>query len=127
MTVRHLGPGEGWPENVPVGWEGPTLDHNWCWLIEDESGPIGGLMACPMHGAIFLLRVVVANAAPAGTLRTLLHGVLREARSNGCVGFLTLTDPHSRIGRKLAHLAQRAGGIQLPDSLNIVSGPLANI
>jgi hypothetical protein len=80
-----------------------------------------------MHGAIFLLRVVVTTGAPAATLRVLLHKVLIEARENGCVGFLTLTDPHSRIGRKLAHLAQRAGGVQLPDSLNIVSGPLANI
>lgn len=128
MRIRHLTHGEDWPTNCPVGIPAPMLDHDWCWLVVDDLGRAwGALMACPMHRAICLLRVVIADGAPNGALLILLRGVLREAKSLGYGGFITMIEPGKRCGKRLSKLAARIGGVEMTDNFRLVAGTLERL
>lgn len=114
MHVRHLRPGEDWPDTLFMGFEGSALDREWCWVAEEGSMVEAGLLACPMHGVVFLMRLATAAGASRLALRTILSAALAESKERGFVGYTTLTDPTTLEGRKLERLVKHLGGLQWP-------------
>jgi hypothetical protein len=120
--IRTLKDREDYPADLGMGFEGPTMDRNWCWVAEKDGEALGGLMGCPMHGALFLMRVAVKGDAPRTTLRALLRTACRVSKKRGCNGFITLTDPTTETGRKLFGIVRNVGGVQWPGALVMLWG-----
>jgi hypothetical protein len=127
MIVRHLAPNEDWPAALFMGFTGPQLDRDWAWVAEDHGQVMAGLLACPMHGIAFLMRLAVTHEAPQMVIRSLLAEVARELRERGCMGWVSTVDIHTREGRGLARLATRKGGFEWPDPLTMIFGSLAGM
>jgi len=127
MKVRHLRPGEDWPDTIFMGFEGPNLDREWTWVVEEDSVVQGGLLACPMHGVIFLMRLATVVGAPRLAIRSLLDAALQDSKAKGMVGYTTMIDPTTIEGRKLNKLIKRTGGLQWPRPVVLAFGALAGL
>lgn len=124
--VRHLRPGENWPDSLWMGFDGPLLDREWCWVVEDNDHIAGGLLTCPMHGSLFLLRLATATGAPSIAIRTLLRSALEESRAKGITGWVTLIDPTTAEGRRLQRIIKTVGGLQWPRPTIMAFGLMAH-
>lgn len=125
MRVRHLQPGENWPSTLFMGFDGDMLDRDWTWVAEDDQAIQAGLLTCPMHSVLFLLRIAAAAGAPRMAIRTLLNAVLQETREKGFVGYTTLIDTATVEGRRLEKLALRKGSFEWPSAMKMVFGSYA--
>jgi hypothetical protein len=127
MKVRHLRPAENWPDTLFMGFEGPQLDREWCWVVEDETAVQAGLLTCPMHGVVFLLRLAAAVGAPRLAIRTLFSEALKEVKAKGYVGYTTLIDESTPEGKRLNKLVKRTGGLQWPRPMVLAFGTFAGM
>lgn len=130
MRARTLRPHEDWPHVLGdmMGFNGPMLDHDWCWIVEDDLlRPQAGLLACPAHGAILLLRLAAVPDAPKAAIRHLFRKALNDAKSRGNIGWITLTDPTADSGIQLDSLIRHVGGVQWPRPMVLSFGLMATI
>jgi hypothetical protein len=111
-----------------MGFTGPQLDRDWAWVaVDDTNKVLAGLIACPMHGIAFLVRLAATANAPHMAVRSLLAEVARELRGRGCLGWVTALDIRTREGRSLARLAAHKDAFVWPDPLTMIFGSLAGM
>lgn len=127
MRVRHLRDHENWPDTLNMGFNGDCLDREWCWVAEENGVVIAGLLATPLHGLVFLLRLVTVAKAPTTATLALFRIVLKETQERGCKGYVTLLDPATEDGQKLDSLVTRLNGIRLPSSLVMSCGDFSAV
>lgn len=125
--VRTLNDGEDYPDSLAMGFFGPSLQRDWCWLAENDHEALGGLMCSPMHGALLMLRVSVRNGAPRTTLRALLRTAVKVSKKRGLNGYVSLLDPTTEVGRSLFGIVRNVGGVQWPGPLIMVWGRFEGI
>ena len=132
IRVRNLREGED--VNLPV----TLLDHGmpylvpeWVWAVEadDRSEPFAIIVTSFSHGWLVLWRILALSPLPPGIpLNWFLVAhpqVFAEARSRGCVGFLTLLADDRPAEAQMARIALRlAGGTILPFHGSMCVGPL---
>lgn len=125
--VRNLRANEDWPEDLFMGFNGPALEREWCFVVEHHGSVVGALLTCPMHGQLFLIRVAMQRKAPLMALRALLKATFETARLRGLQGYLTLLDPTVREGGALMGIIRNIGGVQWPEPIVMVWGLMRDI
>lgn len=127
LHVRNLRLNENWPEELFMGFEGPQLQREWCWVVEHNGTVCGGIIGIPAHGMLMLLRVSMRPQAPLVALRALLQKVFYDARLRGLQGYITLLDPTKREGGALLGLVRSVNGFQWPEPIVLVWGMMRDI
>jgi hypothetical protein len=132
IHVRNLRKGEA--AGLPAALQNHGmlyLAEDWAWVVEMDGypGPFALIVTSFCHGWLVLWRLVSISPLPAGIpLNWFLEAhpqVFAEARSRGCVGFLTLLDESRPAEAQMARIAVRlAGGTVLPGQWSMCAGPL---
>ena len=138
IQVRNLREGEA--ATLPPALQNhgmPFLVPEWTWVIEPVSllgpfappAPFAIIVASFSHGWLVLWRILALSPLPPGIpLNWFLEAhpqVFVEARSRGCVGFLTLLADDRPAEAQMARIAVRlAGGTILPFHGSMCVGPL---
>ena len=117
FTVRHLREGDLLSHELLDKWSVLHLDHQWVWVVEHDGAIDALLIASPMHGILFLLRVAAHKGAPKTWLLTLLRTVMKECKDKGIEGFPTWVFPDgTRVsGEQTPEELAEATGCALPD------------
>jgi hypothetical protein len=113
MNVRTLRACDAFPEGLNTGFEQMPVMKSWCWVAEEDNEVAGLLLAAPMHGLVYIMRLCIREGAPPATAFLLLRGFLRDTAERGFKGFLMHIDPTGAVDRKMIPLVKRAKGIQI--------------
>ena len=114
IEVRTLLASDQFPEGFNTGYENMPVMKSWVWVAEQDGEPAGVLLAAPMHGLIYLMRVCVHEQAPPETTFRLLRACMRDSLARGFKGFFLHVDPTgTEAQRKLIPLVKRANGVQM--------------
>ena len=125
--VRLLGPTETIPASLDAGFELlGQLDRDWIWVIAGEGRVKGILLASPCHGAAFIWRLAVEPGLDNVAVVRLLRGFLRDIKSRGLVGYLTIVDAAKPIQKRLQGIIEKAGGKQHGE-FTLMLGPVRDI
>ena len=87
---------------------------NWVWIAEKGGETAGVLLAAPMHGLVYIMRLCVREGAPLFTAAMLLRGFMRDTEKRGFKGYWMHVDPTKELDRRMIPLVKRARGFQLP-------------
>jgi hypothetical protein len=113
ITARHLRRGERLPDKLNnlagLNTEFIVIDPEWCWVAEFQGRIVAVLLGAPVHGMLFLMRIVAMPNCPSSTLVVLLRQVFRDAVEQGCVTFCTFLDAAREEENRLLKLALRCG------------------
>jgi hypothetical protein len=113
MNVRTLRACDAFPEGFATGFEKMPVQKSWIWIAEVGDETIGVLMAAPMHGLVYIMRLCIREGAPPATAFLLLRGFLRDTAQRGFKGFLMHITPSVERERRMIPMCKRAGGFQL--------------
>jgi hypothetical protein len=113
IEVRTLLASDQFPEGFSTGFEQMPVMKSWVWVAEEDGDPAGVLMAAPMHGLIYLMRICVHQGAPPETAFRLLRACMRDCWHRGFRGFFMHIDPTGTVDRKMIPLVKRAKGVQM--------------
>jgi len=113
MTVRTLRACDDFPEGFNTGYEKMPVMKNWVWVAESEGEVAGILMAAPMHGLVYLMRLCIRDGAEKTTAFLMLRTFMRETAKRGFKGYWMHIDPTGEVDRKMIPLVKRAKGFQL--------------
>jgi len=115
FVVRNLKPGDQLDHELLGNWAALKLDHDWVWVVEHHANIEAIMIAAPMHGLVFLLRIAATKYAPDGWLLCALRTVLKESQRRGLIAAMTyLTTAPTE--QKLMRLALRAGWLVQPET-----------
>ena len=116
VTVRHPYVGEVPPE-LMVGFEAFSIDPQWQWVAVVDGQIKAQVLCANAHGLLFILRLTALPDAPRGCwLIGLLREVLREAKAQGCLGYVTFLSDQNPHEAQLLRIVQRIGGMLMPQS-----------
>jgi hypothetical protein len=114
IEVRTLLASDPFPEGFQTGYEHMPVMKSWVWVAEEDGDTAGVLMAAPMHGLIYLMRICIHEGAPPVTAFRLLRACMRDSAQRGFRGFFMHVDPTgTEAQRKLIPLVKRAKGVQM--------------
>jgi len=106
--VRHPYLGEPYPDGI---WPDKVhVNPSWLWLLCDDVGTVKmALLAAPVHGLVFIVRLWSAEDAPKFLLRRLLRSFASECLDRGFKAGMTFLSVDQPKEVKLAKLALRYG------------------
>lgn len=82
MKIRHLRQHEQLP--IKHGLEPLPLDPQWAWVAENELGVVVGvLLLAPVHGAVFVARLVAGDNPPVTWVRRILTQASKDVLERG--------------------------------------------
>lgn len=110
------------PAELLWGLEAFTIDPHWQWVLVDGDQVKAQMLCVNAHGILMMLRLTALPDAPAAWAVRLFREVLREARSRGCIGFMTFLADSNPQELKLMRIAQRHGSYFIPQSGAWVAG-----
>jgi hypothetical protein len=113
MIVRTLLASDAFPVGFNTGFENMPVMKSFVWVAEEDNETAGVLLAAPMHGLIYILRLCIRAGAPSGTAPILLRGFMRDALKRGFRGYILHVDPTQGIGGRLIPIVKKAKGIQM--------------
>lgn len=110
MIARHLQQGEALPDGLMRGLDQlGTLDTYWTWVVENEVGLIGVLVASPVYGMVLILKLNMHSQAPNTAIVLLLRKFLEEIKARSMKGYLVWFDQDRPEEKRLLTIAQKAG------------------
>lgn len=119
--VVSLWQGEDIPASLGVGFDAlGKLDADWIWVAKKGGTVVGVILASPCHGAAAIWRVAVTEEASRVCVIRLLRSFLRDIRSRGCVGYVTLIQPAQY---HLAEIMRKTGAISF-GSFVLLASPM---
>jgi hypothetical protein len=98
------------------GFEAFRIDPEWQWVVVQDGRVVAHLLAANAHGLLFILRLTAFPEAPRGWLVRMLRQVLRDAKTQGCLGYVTFLSDQSPREVKLMRVVEKAGGMLMPQS-----------
>lgn len=113
MIIRHLQPGEPWPDGCEMGYPPSMIYYDWVWVAEHEGKLVAALVGIPAHGLLLMLRIAANEGAPVTATGRLMWAAIAEAESRGLQGYLVWVDPTTNPGQRMISLTRHAGGQQL--------------
>lgn len=108
FAVRHFETGDMVSAELLDKWALLPLDRKWVWVVEHEDAIKAVLIAAPMHGMVFLLRIGANEDAPGTWLLTLLRTVMAECKERGYIAMMTYLTMRPEE-QKLLRIANREG------------------
>lgn len=114
MNVRTLMASDDFPEGFSTGYEQMPVMKSWVWVAEEDNEVVGVLLAAPMHGLVYLMRICIHDGAKPTTAFLLLRTCMRDAVKRGFKGFFMHINPTEKIGTRMMKLVKRAKGIAMP-------------
>lgn len=123
FTVRHLYKDEPLPQfghGIPTS---PLQQNEWIWIAEMYNDPVGILVACPMQGIAFLMRIYAIKGAPKSILVGLFRKALADIYSRGYTSYATYLDESRPEEASLIRIARRAGATVVNSKHVAVGGP----
>lgn len=121
IAVRTLRPGDPFPQGFNTGYEKMPVMKSWVWIAESNDEVVGVLLAAPMHGLIYIMRLCIRDGAPTSTGVSLFRAFMRDALQRGFKGFLAHIDPTKEPARFIS-MCRRAGGRQLSTPQVLLTG-----
>jgi hypothetical protein len=115
ISVRHPYRGEV-PQELMRGFEAFSIDLEWQWVVVADGQVKAQILCTNAHGLLFILRLTALKDAPHAWLFRLLREVFREAKAQGCLGYVTFVCDQNPPEIKLMRLVQKAGGMLMPQS-----------
>jgi hypothetical protein len=100
------------------------LDPDWVWVLAQDEKIKGVLIASPAHGVAMIWRITVAKDASQMALFKLLRAFLRDARSRGLRGYLTIVSPSSESQKRLTGIFEKAGGQVVESGMTMLASPV---
>src|SRR5580704_8082436 len=66
----------------------PFLTPEWCWIVEHNGQPISLIVTSPVHGIVFIWRILATSSAQRALYHILasLPAILDTCKQRGCVG-----------------------------------------
>jgi hypothetical protein len=122
--VRHLYETEPIPQfghGIP---DSPLAQRDWVWVAYDYSTdkPIAILVAAPMQGIAYLMRLYAIETVTKSPLPGLLRKSLADISNRGYTRFAVSLSMDREEERKLARLIEKAGGEKV-SSFIMYQGP----
>lgn len=130
LTMRELTPLEAaTPELLPHelrSFQFPSLIPEWCWVVEKFGEPLALIVTSPVHGVLFVWRVLATAAARNHSTWFLsaLPVILDNARERGCVGYGTFLHDDRPVEAKLARIMLKHGAALEPWVGSIAIAPI---
>lgn len=107
VHIRHPRPDELHTLDILKEFHSLPLDGQWIWLAEQDDKVLGMAMASPMHGILFLMRMLVVEDAPPTIALSLIKRMGKDSKARGCFGYMCLLDPKQPAEMKLGRFFQR--------------------
>ena len=121
-NVRTLASTDVLPASFELGFDQlGQLDPQWVWVAERHGQIEGCIVASPCHGVALVWRV---TALRGGVLLPLLRQFMRDCRTRGMMGYMTLVDSAVPSQAKLRRIVERNGGGTRGPALTLMASPL---
>jgi hypothetical protein len=122
--VRHLYETEPIPQfghGIP---DSPLAQRDWVWVASDYSTdkPIAILVAAPMQGIAYLMRLYAINSSPKSVLIGLFRKVLADICLRGYTRFAVCLSSNRKEELKLRDIIIKGGGKVEEANLTLFSG-----
>jgi hypothetical protein len=126
IEVRTLMASDTFPEGFSTGYERMPVMKSWVWVAEEDGDTAGVLMAAPMHGLVYMMRLCIRPGAPRATAVRLLRTCMRDCEKRGFKGYWMHVDPTGEeVNRKMIPIVRRAGGVQLHVPQVLLAGSIS--
>ena len=122
MLVRNMHRGEVLPESIRTGYEQGQCDPKWIWVVECNEKAVGVLVTAPAHIAVILMRLVIAEEAPAHAAGRLLTGAFKEIAARGYRGYMVWFGDNIAVENQLLKLVEATGGGVLERNMSLCYG-----
>lgn len=100
------------------------LDPDWVWVLEEGTRITGVLVASPAHGTAMLWRISISKQASRVSLVRLLRAFLRDSRSRGIRGYLTVVSLDNKSQSQLARIIERSGGKVIQSGMTMLASSM---
>lgn len=106
------------------GFEAWKIDLEWQWVAVHEGRIVAQLLAAPMHGMLYLMRLTALPEAPKTWAVKLFRQMLRDGREAGLIGYLVLLQDSTPEQRRMMRIVQRHAGYLEPVTGVLAAGRL---
>ena len=84
--------GDTLPDDLETGMEKFIIDPEWAWIVKDGDRIDGFLAACPCHGTVNVIRLVMRKRCRFGALPALLRKFRDDCAERGYLGMFAFLD-----------------------------------
>lgn len=124
LKIRYLASHETLPADFEAGFDQlGQLDPSWVWIAERRGRMIGCIVASPCHGVALIWRVVSKD----GCLLPMLRQFMRDCKTRGLRGYMTLIDEKVKEQKKLQGIIERGGGGTKDTVFSLLASPLVGV
>ena len=93
-----------------AGWK---LDPEWVWVLEQDEGICGFILASPCHG-IAIIMVVKMKQGFGRFLPRLMRGFMKGCQDRGIKGYMSYVNANNDAQLQLLRIAKKAKALVFP-------------